>query len=137
MITLLLGGDGYLNFMGNEFGHPEWIDFPRDGNGWSYEKCRRRWDLVDDQQLRYYQLNQFDKAMLELVTRYCLFQHRSHISLVHPTDKLVAFTKNNLLFILNIHPSQSFPNYRIGCDHQHYTVIFDTDQQQFGGHSRI
>ncbi|GJN39398.1 hypothetical protein PR202_gb28512 [Eleusine coracana subsp. coracana] len=52
-ITMALGGDGYLNFMGNEFGHPEWIDFPREGNNWSYDKCRRQWSLVDTDHLRY------------------------------------------------------------------------------------
>ena len=66
LITISLAGEGYLNFMGNEFGHPEWIDFPREGNNWSYHYCRRRWDLVDDMNLRYSQLNNFDKAMIEL-----------------------------------------------------------------------
>lgn len=29
LLTFSLGSKAYLNFMGNEFGHPEWIDFPR------------------------------------------------------------------------------------------------------------
>ena len=39
-ITMALGGEAWLTFMGNEFGHPEWLDFPREGNGWSYQHCR-------------------------------------------------------------------------------------------------
>ena len=66
LITIGLGGDAYLNFMDNEFGHPEWIDFPREGNGWSYHHCRRRWDLADNPNLRYHSLNQFDMAMIHL-----------------------------------------------------------------------
>jgi 1,4-alpha-glucan branching enzyme len=66
LITLSLGGEGYLNFMGNEFGHPEWIDFPREGNNWSYFYCRRQWHLADDPALRYEYLLQFDKEMIQL-----------------------------------------------------------------------
>ena len=66
LITMAIGGEGYLNFMGNEFGHPEWVDFPREGNGWSHEYCRRQWELADSEYLRYAQLGEFDKAMMEL-----------------------------------------------------------------------
>jgi 1,4-alpha-glucan branching enzyme len=78
LFTASLGGEGYLNFMGNEFGHPEWIDFPRDdtydtstgefipGNGGSLEKCRRRWDLAEDEDLRYKFMNAFDRGIMHL-----------------------------------------------------------------------
>jgi 1,4-alpha-glucan branching enzyme len=56
LITFALGGEGYLTFMGNEFGHPEWIDFPREGNNWSYHYAIRRWDIADDNNLRYSRL---------------------------------------------------------------------------------
>ncbi len=52
-ITLATAGNGYLNFMGNEFGHPEWIDFPREGNNWSFHFARRQWHLADDPDLKY------------------------------------------------------------------------------------
>ena len=70
LLTFSLGSQGYLNFMGNEFGHPEWIDFPRKGNNWSYHHCRRRWDLADRTDLRYHHLLNFDKAMLKLDSTY-------------------------------------------------------------------
>lgn len=69
LLTITTAGDGYLNFMGNEWGHPEWIDFPREGNNWSYEHARRQWHLMEDPTLRYHFLNDFDKAMLKLVKR--------------------------------------------------------------------
>jgi 1,4-alpha-glucan branching enzyme len=81
MIRLIshgLGGEGYLNFMGNEFGHPEWLDFPREGNdsrydrvfNTSYHYARRQYNLIDDRMLRYKYLYAFDKAMQHLHKEY-------------------------------------------------------------------
>ena len=67
MIRLLTSSTingGYLNFMGNEFGHPEWIDFPREGNGWSHKYARRQWRLFDNKNLCYHYLGDFDSAMV-------------------------------------------------------------------------
>ena len=74
LITLSLGGEGYLNFMGNEFGHPEWIDFPREGNGWSHYYCRRQWHLADDKDLKYEWLQAFDGAMVKLAQERNIFK---------------------------------------------------------------
>jgi 1,4-alpha-glucan branching enzyme len=71
LVTLVLGGEGWLNFMGNEFGHPEWLDFPREGNGWSFHYCRRQWSLVDNPDLKYHWLADFDRAMIDLAPRRC------------------------------------------------------------------
>ena len=82
LITFALGGEGYLSFMGNEFGHPEWIDFPREGNGWSYWHCRRQWRIVDDGLLRYKFLNNFDGAMIDLEDSFAwLTKRANHVSL--------------------------------------------------------
>jgi 1,4-alpha-glucan branching enzyme len=67
LFTIGAGGEAYLNFMGNEFGHPEWIDFPREGNGWSHHYCRRQWSLVDNTTLHYGELNEFDKTRIALL----------------------------------------------------------------------
>ena len=107
LISFALGGEAYLNFMGNEFGHPEWIDFPRPGNSWSYHFCRRQWHLVDDPTLRYGLLNNFDIAMLELDKKFDLIADRSqYITLTHESDKVIAFERGDLLFIFNFHPTK-------------------------------
>jgi len=89
LLTMALGGEGYLNFMGNEFGHPEWIDFPRDdfvdpstgkfvpGNGGSLDKCRRRWDLCDSESLKYKYMCAFDRAMNHLDKAF-MFSNSDH-----------------------------------------------------------
>lgn len=116
LITSGLGGEAYLNFMGNEFGHPEWIDFPREGNGFSYHYCRRQWNLSDNVELKYSQLKRFDKAMNELEERFHWMRVGSHqyITLSHEDDKLIVFERGDLLFIFNFHPTNSYEHYRIG-----------------------
>ena len=59
-----------MNFIGNEFGHPEWLDFPRQGNNSSFHYARRQFHLADDPLLRYKFLNEFDKAMNHLEEDY-------------------------------------------------------------------
>ncbi len=107
LITFALGGEAYLNFMGNEFGHPEWVDFPRPGNGWSYHYCRRQWHLVDDPTLRYSLLNNFDRAMLGLDDKFAILNNRSqYITLAHESDKVIVFEHGDLLFVFNFHPNK-------------------------------
>lgn len=114
LVTFALGGNGYLNFMGNEFGHPEWIDFPREGNNWSYHYCRRRWDLVKDKLLRYQYLNEFDKTMLKLDDNYqVLSSNNVYIRSKCNQDKILVFEKENLIFVFNWHPDQSYESYNI------------------------
>ena len=107
LITHALGGDGYLNFMGNEFGHPEWIDFPRDGNGYSYHYCRRQWSLADNPNLKYHALLEFDNAMLALNREGKLMDEEGgRLLYMNGTDKTVAFTRGDYLFVFNFHPTQ-------------------------------
>jgi 1,4-alpha-glucan branching enzyme len=110
LVTAGLGGEAYLNFMGNEFGHPEWIDFPREGNSFSYHYCRRQWALSDNPELKYSQLKRFDKAMNELEQRFHWMRLGSHqyITLSHEGDKLIVFERGDLLFIFNFHPTNSY-----------------------------
>ncbi len=107
LITFALGGEAYLTFMGNEFGHPEWIDFPRPGNSWSYHYCRRQWHLVDDPNLRYHLLYNFDVAMLELDAKFGVLNNQyQYITLAHESDKVIVFERADLLFIFNFHPTK-------------------------------
>lgn len=107
LLTMTLAGEGYLNFMGNEFGHPEWIDFPREGNNFSYHFCRRRWDLADNKELKYYYLRQFDKWMNYYEERInWKISKQQYISLTHEDDKVIAFEQGDCLFIFNFHPTQ-------------------------------
>jgi len=139
LLTCALGGEGYLNFMGNEFGHPEWIDFPREGNNWSYHYARRRWDLAKDSNLRYKYLAAFDKAMNKLENQFkWLISLQAHIYAKHDGDKVISFERNNLFFAFNFHPSQSFVDYRFGVPKPgKYKIVLDTDNKEFGGHERI
>ncbi len=137
LVTSSLAGDGYLNFMGNEFGHPEWIDFPREGNGWSYHYCRRQWNLVDNPDLLYMGLNEFDKAMVAFLKKEKILKAKAELSLIHEDDKLLAYKKDDNLFVFNFHPYKSFEGYAIPADSGEYKVILSTDDSDFGGHNRI
>ncbi len=137
LVTSSLAGDGYLNFMGNEFGHPEWIDFPREGNGWSYHYCRRQWNLVDNPDLLYMSLNEFDKAMVAFLKKEKILNAKPELSLIHEDDKLLAYKKDDNLFVFNFHPYKSFEGYAIPADNGEYKVILSTDDSDFGGHNRI
>jgi len=139
LVTYALGGEAYLNFMGNEFGHPEWIDFPRAGNNNSFHYARRRWDLVDNQLLRYAFLNEFDKAMHALEIKYqWLPAEPAYISSKHNGDKIIAAERANLLFVFNFHPTKSFTDYRIGTPWAGmYKIVLDSDETRFGGQGRI
>lgn len=134
LATAGTAADGYLNFMGNEFGHPEWIDFPREGNGWSYQYARRRWSLRDDPNLKYHFLANFDRELIHLLRKHDVIgkvpvQQR----LINEGDKLMAFEHNNLLFCLNFHYSKSFTDYPIDVPPGTYRLVLNTDESRFGG----
>lgn len=138
LITASLAGQGYLNFMGNEFGHPEWIDFPREGNGWSYHYCRRQWSLVDDTNLRYEQLDKFDKAMIKLLKKGDILNKDAVNRWVHQDDKLIIYTKGEYVFMFNFHPEKSFDGYFVPVGEKGtYKVALTTDSAEFGGFSRV
>ena len=138
LLTASLAGEGYLHFMGNEFGHPEWIDFPREGNGWSHHYCRRQWSLVDNDTLRYGQLNEFDKAMIALLKKEHILTKDAQLLKIHQSDKVLIYRKGNVVFAFNFNPTQSFEGYFIPTgDEGMYGVILSSDDGTFGGHSRI
>ncbi len=139
LVTFALGGEGYLNFMGNEFGHPEWIDFPREGNGYSYKYARRQWSLVSDPLLRYRDLAAFDREMIALEERHGLLSAAPIEAIcIHEDQKLLAFRRGPLVFVFNFHPSASYPDYRIGVpEPADYRIILNTDDFWFGGHGIV
>lgn len=137
LLTITTAGDGYLNFMGNEWGHPEWIDFPREGNNWSYEHARRLWHLMEDNSLRYHFLNEFDKAMLKLVKREKIFRYRP-LPVVRDNERQVLiFSRRDLLLAFNFNPVTSFPDYNFIAPPGKYKVLLDTDGRKFDGFGRI
>ena len=131
LISFVLGGEGYLNFMGNEFGHPEWIDFPREGNNNSYDKCRRQWSLQDNHDLVYHDLAKFDKVMnsQESIFGSKISDHQ-HVSLAHEDKKLIIFEKGDLLFVFNFHHSDSYEDFEVGTNwaSDHF-ILFETDEE--------
>ena len=138
LITLSTAGNGYLNFMGNEFGHPEWIDFPREGNNWSYRYARRQWHLIDDPNLKYPLLAHFDRDMIRLAGKYHLFESSETVLLrEHFADKVIVFLRGDLLFAFNFHPLASFADYRFEAPLGEYRMILNTDEKQYGGHGRL
>jgi 1,4-alpha-glucan branching enzyme len=139
MITFALGGEAYLCFMGNEFGHPEWVDFPRPGNGFSYAHCRRRWDLCDNKNLRYKYLYNWDVAMNKLDDVFNFISSPfQYVSLKHEDDKIVVFEKGDLLFVFNFHPNKSFENYKIGTKWgTRHKIVLDSDEFRFFGKGRL
>lgn len=138
MMTISLGGEGYLNFMGNEWGHPEWIDFPREGNNWSYAYARRQWSLADADYLRYKFLGDFDKAMTQLVHQYDLLSSpKPEMFFVDRERQIMAYRKSSLLFVVNIHPTDSAFDYGIKLPFaEAYKLILSSDELQFGGFER-
>jgi 1,4-alpha-glucan branching enzyme len=137
LLTFATSGGGYLNFMGNEFGHPEWIDFPREGNKWSYKYARRQWRLAKNKELKYHFLATFDKEMIHLNRENKLLENR-HINRIteNSFDKVIAFTRGNYLFVFNFHPTNSYTDYGITLTGK-FKIVLDTDDSIFGGYNRI
>ncbi|MBQ8362177.1 MAG: alpha amylase C-terminal domain-containing protein [Bacteroidaceae bacterium] len=138
MIRLLTASTingGYLNFMGNEFGHPEWIDFPREGNGWSHKYARRQWNLVDDKELCYHYLGDFDKAMINVIRSERNIQKSDVVEVWHNDgDQVLAYKRNDLLFVFNFNPTRSFTDYGFLVTAGTYEVILNTDSPAYGGY---
>ena len=138
LLTMSLAGEGYLSFMGNEFGHPEWIDFPREGNGWSYDYCRRQWHLADDGTLKYSWLLAFDRAMVSLAKDQRVFDALPVSLYIDDDAQTLVYERNGLLFAFNFSPSRSYPSYFMCApDEQRYHVVLSTDEKRFGGWDRI
>jgi 1,4-alpha-glucan branching enzyme len=138
LITISTAGNGYLNFMGNEFGHPEWIDFPRAGNNWSYHYCRRQWSLADSSNLKYHYLGGFDKVMLELIKEFHILES-PEIYLLHENkpNQVLAFKRGELIFIFNFNPDRSYKDYGIQTEPGKYNIMLDTDSILFGGSGNV
>lgn len=134
LVTATTINGGYLNFMGNEFGHPEWIDFPREGNGWSHKYARRQWNLVDNKELDYHYLGDFDKKMLEVISSVKNFQNTKLQEIWHnDDDQILAYMRGDLLFVFNFNPTKSFTGYGFLVPTGSYDVILNTDAKEFGG----
>ena len=137
MIRLLTASTlngGYLNFMGNEFGHPEWIDFPREGNGWSYKYARRQWSLVDNKDLCYHYLGDFDKAMLQVIKDVKNIQKTDVVEIWHNDgDQVLAYMRRDYIFVFNFSPTRSFADYGFLVPQGSYEVVLNTDAVEFGG----
>jgi 1,4-alpha-glucan branching enzyme len=135
LVTATTINGGYLNFMGNEFGHPEWIDFPREGNGWSYQYARRQWALVDNPDLKYRFLGDFDKAMLTLIRSTDNFQNAPLQKICdNNNDQVLAYTRGDLVFVFNFNPQRSFADYGFLAPSGRYAVVLNTDDPRYGGH---
>ena len=137
LITSSLAGEGYLNFMGNEFGHPEWIDFPREGNDWSYKYCRRQWHLAQDNSLKYKYLLNFDKAMVELVKSGRVYSSKAKDLYVDIQRKILVYKRGDIVFAFNFNPTESFDGYYLrNLDSGRYRPVLSTDEYRFGGEGR-
>jgi 1,4-alpha-glucan branching enzyme len=137
LASIATAGNGYLNFMGNEFGHPEWIDFPREGNEWSYQYALRQWSLAEDTTLRYRFLKNFDKAMIAMVKDENIFADIPVVLLQHTDDQMLVFRRGDIVFFFNFNPSKSFADYPVETDRGDYKIILDSDSSLFDGFDRI
>jgi 1,4-alpha-glucan branching enzyme len=138
LITLGSAGSGYLNFMGNEFGHPDWVDFPRAGNDWSFRYARRQWDLVDDANLKYRFLARFDRDMIHLAKASAIFKDRAPQLLHdHGRNQVIAFVRAGLVLVFNFHPTVSHNDYRIDAPPGRYRVLLDSDSCDYHGRGRL
>ena len=137
LASIATAGDGYLNFMGNEFGHPEWIDFPREGNNWSYLYARRNWSLCDDINLRYRFLAAFDRAMIKMAKTENIFAAQPFAIVQNNGDGVLIFKRGDLLFLFNFNPVKSFTDYGFQIDAGKYLMLLDSDSYNFDGFGRI
>lgn len=137
LVTLGTSGGGYLNFMGNEFGHPEWIDFPREGNGWSFKYARRQWSLADNDFLRYKSLQDFDSQMVRYVRDEGLLEENPEQLYVDDNSKILIFKRKNSIFAFNFHPSASVEGLAFQAPEGEYVMAFNSDEERFGGFSRL
>jgi len=137
LITIATSGNGYLCFMGNEFGHPEWIDFPRGGNNWSYQHARRQWKLLNDEKLKFRFLSEFDKQMLALVGNDNFFRHPAELLFDDKKLQILAFRRNELVFIFNFNPDKSYTDFGIPTGRGKFRIVLNTDSLQFGGFGMI
>lgn len=138
LVTAAAGGDGYLNFMGNEFGHPEWIDFPRAGNDWSYQYARRQWSLSEAGHLKYHYLLDFDRAMVELLQSKGVLQDKFAKEIhIDNQNKVLIFMRKGLIFAFNFHPEKSLTDYAFHLPGPgSFRVLLNSDDEEFGGFSR-
>lgn len=137
LVTLATCGGGYLNFMGNEFGHPEWIDFPREGNGWSYKYARRQWSLSDSDDLRYKPLREFDAAMVRYVKKEKVLGDEPRQLYVDEQRKVLIFRRGNSIFAFNFNPTASYEDFKFDAPEGEYVMAFNSDAPEFGGFSRL
>ena len=138
LLTMSLGGEGYLTFMGNEFGHPEWIDFPREGNGWSHHYCRRQWSLADNPNLKYQYLNNFEIAMVDMAKRNKVLSGGDKQLHLHNEDKTLVYKKGTAFFAFNFHPINSYDGFFVPTGEEGaFKVILASDNFDFGGQGRI
>lgn len=139
LITISLGGEGYLTFIGNEFGHPEWVDFPREGNNWSHLHARRQWSLVDNKDLKYKYMADWDKAMVNLIKSNRVLASGGARQLhMDGHNKVIIFERNNLIFIFNFSPSNSIFGYKFWAPEKAtYRIVLNSDKKEFGGFERI
>lgn len=134
LVTASTMGGGYLNFMGNEWGHPEWIDFPREGNGWSCKYARRQWNLVDNKELCYHWLGDFDREMIKVILSEKNFNLTPVQEIwIHEGDQVMAFMRGDVLFVFNFSPTRSYTDYGFLVPQGAYNVVLNTDSKSFGG----
>ena len=139
LFTLSGGGEAYLNFMGNEFGHPEWIDVPREGNGWSFHYCRRQWSLKDNGMLKYQWLGDFDEDMVRLTKENRIFDQRmADLLLMKAPEQTLAYYRHGLVFVFNFHFGNSLNNVLVPVRQPgEYTVVLSTDDEKYGGFGNV
>ena len=137
LLTLSLSDCGYLNFMGNEFGHPEWIDFPREGNGWTYHYARRQWSLVDDENLKFKDLDKFDKSLINLFKNENILKYNISNHQIDNKNKILSFERGDYIFCINFHPNKSQTDFSINASNKKYELIFNTDILDYGGYEII
>ena len=137
LVTAATAGDGYLTFMGNEFGHPEWIDFPREGNGWSFKYARRQWSLAENPDLRYGALRGFDEAMVHLIREEKVLFEAPEILVVDEEKKILIFRRRNCIFALNFSATGSYPDYGFAAPAGEWVNVLDSDESVFNGFGRM
>ncbi len=137
-VTMTLGGDGYLNFMGNEFGHPEWIDFPREGNGFSFKYARRQWSLADNPMLKYQWLRDFNREIISIIKEHKVHSKKDVQIYVDEDRKIISYRKGDLLFAMSFHHNYSATDLFLQLNERlDASLIFTTDESRFGGYDRV
>merc|ERR1712048_30309 len=139
LLVASLGGNANLTWMGNEFGQIDPVDMPRPANGFNEEYSRIKYELADNAELKFKQLEAFEVELNHAAHSFRWLACPKHVVLAQTEeDKVIAYARGGCIFVFNFHPSREHKDYSILVPADVIEVdllrcVLDTNNQRFGG----